>query len=454
MTTEPKALSLRPIDMDVTSRRRFLTLLAAAAAVSACGAESTTGPTLPPPTTVPPATPTPNLGDIATISHSYERLTPTGNGASAVAGDQQLAADLFGLIGADSNDNFMFSPYSIATAFSMLLAGARGTTADQIAEALGASDEEWHAVRNALDVAVRTPSYEVEGAEPLELEIANTPYGQTGFPFEDDYIRTLAEQYGAELRSLDFVANPEAARALINAAIAEDTRDRITDLLPEGSIDAMARLVLVNTVFFKGTWRNEFNAASTSDRAFTRLDGSTVPVPTMQGSVRTTYVRDSDWQMVKLPYFGGYSMIVVVPNEGSFDDVAAGFDAEFMTELVEIRSDYMVALDFPKFDFKSEADLKPLFQTLGVTDAFDENSADLSGIEASQQLFVSGAFHQATIEVDEVGTTATAATAMIVSATSAPEPVALRIDRPFIFMITQDDSGEPLFVGRVTDPSA
>ena len=437
--------------MDVTSRRRFLTLLAAAAAVSACGSDSTAGPALT--TTTPPQSSPPNLGDIETISHSYERVVPTGSGAAAVSGDQQLAADLYGLISRDSTDNFIFSPYSIATAFSMLLAGARGVTADQIVAALGGTDEEWDELRNALDVSIRTPSFEVEGAEPLELEIANTPYGQTGYPFEADYIRTLAEHYGAELRALDFMADPEAARVLINAAIAEDTRDRITDLLPPGSIDAMVRLVLVNTVFFKGTWMNEFSSASTADRTFTRLDGSTIDVPTMQGAMRTSYVQNDDWQMVKLPYFGGYSMTLVVPDEGAFDDVAGTFDSDFIADLAATRTDYMVALDLPKFDFKSTANLIPLFQELGVVDAF-ERSADLTGIEASGELFVSGAFHQATIEVDEVGTTATAATALLMSATSAPPPAELRIDRPFIFMITHDDSGEPLFVGRVTDPSA
>ncbi len=358
------------------------------------------------------------------------------------------------MLGQDTSSNFIFSPYSIATAFSMLLAGAGGTTAEQLAAALGSTDQDWHDERNALDVAVRTPPSEIEGAEPLELDIANTPYGQVGFDFEDQFIQTLAEQYGAQLRALDFAADPDAARELINADVAEDTQDRITDLLPPGSIDALTRLVLVNTVFFKATWFNEFNPASTIDRPFNRLDNTAVQASTMRGSVRTTYAAQGDWQMVRLPYFGGYSMTIVVPDGGAFDAVAARFDANFIAELGDIRSDFAVDLHLPKFDFKSEADLVPLFQAMGVTDAFDRSRADLTGIQSDGDLYVSGAYHQATIEVDEVGTTATAATALIVSATSAPEPVELSIDRPFIFLITQDDIGAPLFAGQVTDPTA
>ena len=436
--------------MDLTTRRHFLALFLASAAVSACGASSSLGndgsdrmnPT-------PPSEP--ELGDIETIGHSFERISSPGKGAAAVDGDRQLAAKLFALLAQDSQENFIFSPFSIASAFSMLMAGARTQSADQLAAALGGLGQEWDESRNALDEIVRNPSEVPEGADPLELDIANAPFGQTGFPFEDEFIRVLAQYYGADMRALDFSSDPEAARQLINAWVADQTRDRIPDLLPQGSIDALVRLVLVNTVFFKATWFTEFDPARTSDQAFTLPNGSVAMVPTMNGAVRTTYGEGNGWQMVRLPYWGGYSMMIVVPDAGQLANVEGQMDSGFLENLSATQSDFAVSLSLPKFDFKTSQDLIPLFQQLGVVDVFSETLADLTGV-APADLYVSGAFHQATIEVDEVGTTATAATALVISPTSAPEPVSLSIDRPFLFVIQHDQSGEPLFVGRVTDP--
>ncbi|NNF54165.1 MAG: serpin family protein [Acidimicrobiales bacterium] len=442
--------------MDLTTRRHFLALVLASAAASACGASSPPGASdggSDGGTT--PARPSdPELGDIQTIGHSFRRITASGDSAGAVDGDRQLAAKLYSLMAQASRENFIFSPFSIASAFSMLMAGARTRSAEQLASALGGTGQDWHESRNALDTFVRTPTQVPEGAQPLELDIANAPFGQTGFPFEEDFIRVLAEYYGADMRALDFSSDPEAARQLINAWVADQTRDRILDLLPPGSIDALVRLVLVNTVFFKATWFNEFDPARTGDQEFTLLDGSVAMVPTMSGSIRTTFGTGDGWQMVRLPYWGGYSMIVVVPDTGELANVESQLDNGFLENLSATQSDYAVALSFPKFNFKTSQDLIPLFQPLGVVDVFSETLADLTGIAPAEaaRLYVSGAFHQATIEVDELGTTATAATALVVGATSAPEPVSLSVDRPFLFVIQHDESGEPLFIGRVTDP--
>ncbi len=442
--------------MDLTTRRHFLALFLASAAVSACGASSSAGDDGNGGGTNPAPSPNPKPGAIETIDHSFERIAGAGDDAAAVDGDRQLAAQLYALLAQDSQENFILSPFSIASAFSMLLAGAKNQSADQIAAALGAAGQDWNESRNALDATVRTPDQVPEGADPLELDIANAPFGQTGFPFEDDFIRVLAQYYGAEMRALDFSSDPGAARSLINDWVADQTRDRIPDLLPQGSIDEMVRLVLVNTVFFKGTWFNEFDPGRTSDAAFTLLDGSVAMVPTMNGSVRTTYESGDGWQMVRLPYWGGYSMIIVVPDAGELANIEGQLDQGFLEALSATQSDYAVSLSFPKFNFKTAQDLIPLFQQMGVIDVFSEALADLTGIAPAEaaQLFVSGAFHQATIEVDEVGTTATAATALMASATSAPEPISLSVDRPFLFVIQHDQSGEPLFIGRVIDPQS
>ena len=158
--------------------------------------------------------------------------------------------------------------------------------------------------------------------------------------------------------------------------------------------------------------------------------------------------------MVRLPYWGGYSMTLLVPDVGQFDAVANLLSDGLLDEVSAIRSDYMVSLSLPKFDFATPTDLVPLFKTLGMQDPFDPFTADFSGMTTEASLYISGAFHQATIELDEFGTTATAATAIVMSLLSAPQPVELQIDRPFIFFIEHDETTEPLFIGRVLNPSA
>ncbi|MBT8241917.1 MAG: serpin family protein, partial [Acidimicrobiia bacterium] len=332
-------------------------------------------------------------------------------------------------------------------------AGAEGSTKAELEAALG-SGPGWDEARNGLDQTVREAGQLPEDATPLELDIVNTPYGQPGFDFETSFIQTLAEDYGAIMKLLDFMADPEAARATINADVEAATRGRISDLLPPGSITELARLVLVNTVFFKAVWIDEFDSDRTASAPFTRLDGSTVDVAMMNGNSRTTYGEGNGWQSVRLGYWGGYSMLVVVPDEGRFGEIEAQLADGLLDEISAVRNDHNVSVALPKFNFKTATNLIPLFNKLDVVEAFDPQAADLSGISTEADLYISGAFHQATIEVDEIGTTATAATALIVSATSAPPPAEIRADRPFIFVIEHDETGEPLFLGRVVDPSA
>ncbi len=448
--------SAMPLQYSPLTRRSFMAALVASSVLAACGSEASQ------PAATTTSTPTgpalPNIDDATPVGHSYSRqdVSPGANITDVVAADRKLATDLFDLIGQHETGNFIFSPYSIATAFSMAEAGAEGETESQMRTTLriGLDEADWHAGRNTLDHIIRTPIHMSDGAEPLELEIANTPFGQAGFEFVDMFIKLLAEEYGADLVTLDFKSNPEAARQLINEWVADATRDRITDLLPEGSIDELVRLVLVNTVFFKAQWVDEFDPAQTTSAPFTLLDSTEVQVDMMHGSTRTTYGQGEGWQMVRLPYWGGYSMTLLVPEAEQFDAVADLLSEGLLDEVSAIASDYLVSLSLPKFDFATPTDLIPLFNTLGMKDPFDLAAADFSGMTTEASLYISGAFHQATIELDEIGTTATAATALIISPESAPQPVELQIDRPFIFVIEHDETTEPLFIGRVHNPNS
>lgn len=432
------------------SRRSFLLGLLASGFVVACGSGSRETGSDATDATTPVEPPTP-------IEHGYLRVVPAegSDWESIVAADRMMGAALFTELATIESGNVVFSPYSIAAAFSMAGVGARKQTLAELRAALGIEidDAAWHQARNALDVAVRTPGSVPEGIDPLELDIANAPFGQIGFEFVDDFVRTLAEQYGADLELVDFVADPEGAREQVNVWVAEQTRDRITELLPDGSVTDMTRLILVNTVFFQGKWVHEFAPGRTEPATFTRVDNSAVDVETMHGSVRTSYGEGEGWEMIRLPYFGGASMTIIVPDSGRFDEVEARIGTGLLDEARAIRNEFQVDLSMPKFNFATPTSLIPLFEKLGVIDAFT-TAADFSGMSTDADLYLSGAFHRATIEVDEYGTTATAATALLAGVTSAPPPASLAIDRPFLFVIEHDQTGEPLFLGRVLDPAA
>lgn len=450
--------------MDSLSRRSFLATLFASGAVVACGADGTvdsrvtTTSARPSPQTVDVPSVAVDLGQVETVAHSYERV-PADPGTVAAAGivaaDRKLAVDLFTLISEAEAGNFMFSPYSIGTAFSMVEAGAESETEAQMRAVLGIAvpDADWHAGRNALDEAIRTPVNVPVVFTPLELEITNTQFGQTGFGFVDEFVQLLAEEYGVDVNAVDFVSDPEVARLLINAWVAEKTRDRITALLPDGSIDEMVRFVLINTVFFKADWRDQFDPDLTTSEPFRLLDGTTVNVEMMQGGSRTTYGEGDGWQMVRLWYWGGYSMTLILPATDRFDEIADRLSGGLLDEISDLESDHQVTLSIPKFSFATPVDLIPLFQSLGMIDAFDPQKADFSGMSTADKLFISGGFHQATIEVDEFGTTATAATAAVGSVLSQPQPAELNADRPFLFVIEHNETGEPLFMGRVINPN-
>ena len=354
----------------------------------------------------------------------------------------------------------MLSPYSIATALSMLLAGTDGATADEI-EALLHLDMDratLHEVRNVIEAALAAeppPQPPDDERAPFQLRPANSIWGQRDYAFSDEYLTTLAEHYGAGLRVLDFGADPDGSRQTINGWVEDSTEDRIRNLIPEGAIDTLTRLVLVNAVWFKANWADQFNEEATADAMFTRIDESTVSVPFMNGGQTAQFKVAEGYTAVRLLFAGDASMVFVLPDEGTSPAELAqtvGPDL-FSTKGWEFRS---VMLTIPKFEFDSDVALGEVLKALGMTSAFDPAAARLDPITGGpNDLFVSDALHKSFIAVDESGAEAAAATALIVSATSAgPEPATFVADRPFLFWIEHTSTGEPLFLGQVTDPSA
>ena len=398
-------------------------------------------------------------GEVVELRSEVAREDPgTLDATAAVEGDTAFALALYRELVADDPDaNLFFSPYSISIALAMTLAGARGQTWEEMAGVLGATEGEgWHRARNALDRHLDRERPAVDELQPLELEITNSLWGQDGYPFRQDVLDQLARHYGAGLRTVDFATAWEEARATINEWVEERTDQRVVELIPEGAIDQFTRLVLVNAIFFNANWVNQFDPALTTEGAFRAPDGE-VTVPMMRQEVRTGYGEGDGWQAIRLPYAGQASMLVVAPEYGRFDEIAGSLDASRLDDIQGSLRDSLVDLTMPRFEFRSELSLPDVLTRLGMEQAFVEplgdSGADFTGMVDVRELFVSDVVHQAFVSVDEEGTEATAATAVIISVDSMPMPATITLDRPFVFVIVDDMTGSILFVGQLTDPS-
>ena len=402
-----------------------------------------------------------SVGEVVTVGSDIEREDPTGLDVSPVVdGDTAFALDLYReLVSDDPDANLFLSPYSISLALSMGLPGARGQTWDEMAEVLRADEgEDWHRARNALDRGLVRDPPTIDELAPLQLEITNSLWGQSGYPFLDDYLDHLARHYGAEMNTVDFVAAAEEARAAINRWTADATNDRIEELIPEGAVDELTRLVLVNAIWFHANWVHQFDPEQTANDTFTTVDGTEVTVSMMRQSLTTAYGEGDGWSTVRLRYAGEASMLVIAPDEGRFDEVAGALDSDLLERVRTSISGHLVDLAMPRFEFRSQFSLPEVLERLGMVEALippgPDGGADLTRIIEARELYVTDVLHEAFVSVDEEGTEAAAATAMIAGVTSAPPPATLTLDRPFIFLIEDDATDAILFIGQVTDPTA
>jgi len=377
-----------------------------------------------------------------------------------VAGNTDFAFDLYQAV-RPSNGNVVYSPYSISLAFAMTYGGAHSETATQMADVLHytLSGDQFHPVFNALDLDLaRRPNQaaSVDEKERFQLSIANSLWGQDGWPFLPEYLDLLAVNYGAGMRLVDFENAPESARRQINDWVSEQTRGRIKDIIPSGMIDPVTRLVLANAIYFKATWEYKFNANDTADKPFYLLNGDTVSVPMMEIShqVNLSYAAGDGWQAVSLPYKGGLTeMVVIVPDAGNFETFESTLSAERYDEILAAMEPQDVILSMPKFTFETQFGLKDILAGMGMQAAFDPNTADFSGIDGQRDLVISDAIHKAFIAVDEKGTEAAAATIIIMGLGAImPQGIVLTIDRPFFFFIRDVPTGTILFMGRVLEP--
>ena len=391
------------------------------------------------------------------------RSTPSASATdlrALVDGNSEFAFDLYRTLSVEDG-NLFFSPHSISLALAMTYAGARGETERQMAEALrfGLPQTDLHAAVNALDLELAARGADDDG---FRLRIANAVWGQRGYEFLDDFLDHLAQHYGAGVMAADFQGAPEASRAAINDWVADRTEDRVRDLVPPGLIHSLTRMALVNAIYFHASWALPFPESRTAPGPFHLLDGGSIDVPMMRTNDEFTYASGDGYQAVDLPYDGyELSMTILLPDRGRFQEFEQGLDAELLSQAIAGLHSRTVDLSMPRFGFESQFRLAEALKALGMGDAFDPSRADFSGIDGRSCaagddpcLYVEDVVHQAFVSVDEAGTEAAAATAVLLRTESAgPPPVTLEIDRPFIFLIRDRATGAILFVGRVLDPS-
>ena len=377
--------------------------------------------------------------------------------ATLVEGNSAFAFNLYQAL-REGDGNLFYSPYSISLALAMTYAGAQGETAQQMADTLQfvLPQNRLHPAFNDLDLELARRGEGAEGkdGEGFRLNIVNAIWGQKDYEFLSDFLDLLAENYGAGLRVLDFASAPEESRITINNWVSDQTEGRIEDLIPQGLIDALTRLVLTNAIYFNAAWQYPFEEDMTEDGPFYLLDGGEVTVPMMRQTELLGYAEGDGYQAVELPYDGGeLSMIILLPQAGQFETFEGSLDAQQVDEIIGRLEHRQVTLAMPRFEFESSFGLREALVAMGMPVAFS-GDADFSGMTGNRDLFIAEVIHKAFVSVDEAGTEAAAATAVVMPTSMPPdEIIEVTVNRPFVFLIHDIETGAILFIGRVVNPS-
>jgi serpin B len=368
-------------------------------------------------------------------------------------GNNQFAFDLFKKVGtADKDTNVFFSPLSISAALAMPYAGSEGATRTQMAQVLhfDGPQQEVASGFHSVMAGMTKP-----GETAYQLRVANALWAAEGEHFEPKFVSLMHTYYSGDFRTVNF-ANTEQSRAEINHWVAEKTAGKIQQLLHPGDTTPLTRLVLTNAIYFKGDWSYPFNEKFTDPAAFTTSNGAKKQVPMMHQTYRFRYTETDKLQALELPYAGDQlSMLILLPRAGARDPWS-DLIAEKIQQLRLKMQSTEVEVFLPRFKVEARLSLGPTLSGMGMPDAFDPNAADFSGITGKKDLFISKVLHQAVVEVNEKGTEAAAATAVVVAPKAMPgrrvAPPVFRADHPFFYMITYKSSDSLLFMGRLSDP--
>ncbi|XP_069814204.1 serpin B6-like isoform X2 [Dendropsophus ebraccatus] len=357
----------------------------------------------------------------------------------------------------DNKCNLFFSPLSISSALGMIYLGAKGNTASQMSKVLEFEKaKNVHGAFQSLISEINKP-----GTDYL-LRTANRLYGEKSFTFLDEFLGSTQKYYHADLQSVDFAAKSEDCRKEINSWVEQKTEGKIQDLLPSGSLDSLTRLVLVNAIYFKGNWANQFDKNATRQMPFRLNKNETKPVQMMYKKAKypMTYVGELFTKVLELPYVNNeLSMIIMLPDD--IEDGTTGLEKLEQELTYEKFADLTnpdnmdrteVELSLPRFKLENSYDLESVLGSLGMTDAFDMGRCDFTGMSGSRDLVLSKVFHKSFVEVNEEGTEAAAATGAVIMLRCARFVPRFTCDHPFLFFIIHKQSRSILFFGRFTSP--
>ena len=391
---------------------------------------------------------------------------------AVAAGNVKFALKLYDQLN-NQKGNLFLSPYSISTALAMTYAGARGETETEMAKALEFPSfpdkeggplgrERLHAGFSDLKLGLK----EAQKKGAVQLSIANALWPQKNYAFRPEYLNLIERDYDSVGRPLDY-ANAEKARGIINRWVEQETKDKIKDLIQSGVLDSLTRMVLTNAIYFKGDWLTQFKEKSTREMPFKISPDKTVQTPMMYQKGNFGHYQDADVQVLEMPYKGDkVSMFVLLPNQGGGQPFRRPTNSpakkKTLTDLEKILSPAKLSgwigkvrrtkinTWFPKFKMTSEFSLSQQLQALGMKKAFGD--ADFSGMDGTKKLYIAAVLHKAFVEVNEEGTEAAAATAVVIRTRSARRYPSFRADHPFLFLIRDKATGSILFLGRYAEP--
>ena len=372
--------------------------------------------------------------------------------AELAAGNAAFSSDLYRYLVTGREDNLFFSPHSISTALAMTYAGAAGHTADEMESTLHYTlADEVHEAFAALSHELATREATEDEVDAFVLRVANALWGREGYGFSEAYLDTLQEYYGAGLIEADFTGDPSGERQRINEWVADATEGKIEEVLPENAIGSNTVFVITNAIYFLASWLSEFDPGDTSDEAFTAMDGSTSDVQMMHQHLETPYASVGQVDVLELPYVGGdVSMVLMLPASGRFEEFEAQLTGEAILGMFHELERAEGFLALPQFEIESTVSLSAVLTDLGMPSAFE--SADFSNmVENGGGIWIDEIYHDAVVTVDEQGTEAAAATAVVGVDSVPPSWGELRFDRPFVFCIRDRPTDTILFLGRVAD---
>lgn len=386
-------------------------------------------------------------------------VQPASNPADqteAVNGSNAFAVDLYAQLSKQPG-NLFFSPESISTAFGMAYAGARGQTATQMEHVFHFTlpPDRLHPALGALLAGMNAPH------KDYDLRVADALWAQQDASFQADYLKLVQSDYGAGFHRVNFKLSPDTVRETINAWVEKQTNDKIKDLLSPGVVNSSTRLVLTNAIYFKGNWQDQFDKEATQKEEFHLSKTQWIMTPMMHRTGGYRYYDGGTFQALELPYAGDeIAMVVLLPKE------TEGLPALEQSFTSAPAADWIQKLEFadkviltlPRFTMTQQFELSSTLTSMGMPQAFS-SGADFSGMTGKPDFTIGAAIHKAYIDVNEQGTEAAAATAIVMSATAMryeappPPPIVFRADHPFLFILLDRRSGSMLFLGRVADPT-